>query len=461
MENKNILETKIKNLSDKKKLEFLEKHLITDEVFKQKFTEYFCLREKVKTTYKTEDLKSITQKIFKVFDGVDVEIYIDDMRCNYDGYYGYYEENISDELCEDLFLEIEKELSQYLEEKDFYQIFFVLLATSKAIDLEPDIEDNFGLIYDYDEILREYFSFLVNKYSDNLKETDLTIEYKKELIYFLLDNSSSKDELKRFEALFDELINSEEIAKILTSRVLDFHIDIQLRILDLLKDDKVYIKTAKNFYKDDYNIAIKLLKKLSAKSIYDEYELIAKECFEKSPSYFISEIFNVIKYDKSPQFYLELLKYKVLNEYDLKNYIACKKYLNKKELISLQNTISKNHNKDYYIEILDYEKNYDDILKLAKNGKYNISKTLKPIKDIFPKECFEIIKEECNRLLNSISRNRETYIEICNLLKLMIDIDTVKSEIDLYIKIELINRKPRLPALKDELMKAELLGVNK
>lgn len=457
MENKNTLETKIKNLSDEKKLEFLEELLVTDEVFKQKFVEYFSLQEKVKTTYKTKDLKNISQKIFKVFDSVDVEIYVDDIRCNHSGYYGYYEESIADELCEDLFLEIEKEIAQCLKQKDFYQIFFLLLATSKAIDLEPDIEDNFGLIYDYDDMLREYFSFLVNKYSDNLKETDLTIEYKKELVYLLLDNSSSKDELKRFEVLFDELINSEEIAKMLISRVLDFHIEIQLRILDLLKDDKLYIKTAKNFYKKDYNIAIKLLKKLSVKSIYDEYELIAKECFEKSPSYFISEIFDVIKYDKSPQFYLELLKYKVLNENNLKNYITYKKYLNEKELISLQNTISRNHNQDYYIKILEYEKKYDDILKLAKSGEYNISKVLKPIKNIFPKECFEIIIKKCNKLLNSVDRNRETYIEICDLLKLMIDIDIVKNEINLYIKTQLINRKPRLPALKDELMKAGLL----
>ena len=56
-----------------------------------------------------------------------------------------------------------------------------------------------------------------------------------------------------------------------------------------------------------------------------------------------------------------------------------------------------------------------------------------------------------------MDRNRKTYSKICDSLKIMAKVPAVKNDIDLYIKTTLINRKPKLPALKDELSKAGLI----
>ncbi len=452
------LDTKIKNLTDKQKLNFLDELLANDDNVKEKLINHFALEEKISKIYKEKDLNSVAEEIFEVFNGVDLELYIEGMGCNHSGYYGgYYEEDISNELCEDLFIEIEKEIKKYLDQNDFYQVLFVLVASYKAIELGPSIDDNFGLIYDYEEILHEYHSYLISKYSDKLYKIELCFEDKIKLINFLLDNTSSNEELKRFEIVFDIFIKTEDIANFVTSRILEFHIDIQLKILNLLGDDEKYIQSAKKFYKEDNGVSKKLLEKLNKLSLYKEYENIAKECFEKYPQFFIKDVFEVITYDKSPEFYLQLLKYKVLNERDLKNYIAYKKYINENELKKLQDEICNKHDQNYCIKILEYEKKFETILELAKNYRHDLGKYINPIKKYFPKECLEIIIQECNSLMTSFKRNRDTYKNICDLLNIMIDVDIVKDQIELYIKTTLINRKPNLPALKDELMKAGLI----
>ncbi|MEA2017518.1 MAG: hypothetical protein U9N59_03635 [Campylobacterota bacterium] len=448
----------MQNISDKAKLEYLNNLLETDLNFKIEFFKYFNLQEKVATSYKNNDLKTITEEIYEVLNDANLELYISDCRCGHGGYYDYYEEDISDELCEDLFLETVKEIDGDIKKGDFYQALFVLVAIGKAIDLKPSVDDEYGLIYDYDEILSMYHYDLISKYTAKLKEANLSLEDSKEFILFLLDNSTTSDELEKFEELFSLLITSKDMVLFVSPNISAFHINMQLKILNLLEDDQAYIDTAKQFYKENNNIAHKLLKKLNEVSIYQEYEVIAKECFEKNDSCFVSEIFQVITYDKSKVFYLELLRYKVLNHHNIDEYILYKKYLDEKEIITLQDKLCSGWSYDYCIKILEYEKRYDKILHLAQSEKsININTVLKPIKFIYPKECLEIIIDNCNRLMNDFGKNRDRYNKICNLLIIMVKVPNVKNDIDVYIKTTLTNRKPKLPALIDELTKARLI----
>jgi hypothetical protein len=449
-----MVDKKIKNISDKEKLDYLNELLNSDEEFKSKFIKYFEVKEKMEEIYKNEDLKSLVNEIYDLLNGADVELYTEDCR---GGYYDYYEDDISNELCEDLFLEIEKQIKNHLQQNEFYQALFILCAIGKAIDLSPTIDDEYCLIYDYEEVLSEYHFYLITQYIDIIKKSDISFENKKELILFLVDNSNDSDELKNFERLLDILIADKQMAIFLTPYIPKFHINIQLKILNLLEDDKVYIDTARQFYKKDKLVAKKLLEKLYLISTYEEYEEIAKECFNKDNNYFVSDIFKVITYEKSKKFYLKLLAYKVLNHQNLKEYIKYKKYIDEKEIKNIQNKLCNNWRYEYCIKVLKYEKKYDKILHLAQSKNYiDLNIVLTPIKNHYPKECLKIIIDKCNELLNGFGKNRDRYKQMCNLLLIMVKVSTVKDDIDLYIKT-IVNRKPRLPALIDELSKARLI----
>lgn len=445
------------NITDKEKLNYLNQLLENDIEFKIKFLRYFELKDKIKNDYKDNDLDTIIQEIFELFNDVDLEMYMPD--CSYhSGYYDYYEDAISEQLCEDLFVEIVKELNSYFKDKNYSQALFLLVAIGKAIDLEPTVDDEYGLIYDYCEILSDYYHTLISSFRDKLKESDISIDQSKELIEFLLYNHINTNELVKFASIFYLIISTKDIALYFAPNITKFHIDIQLKILDLLDDDKAYINTAKQFYKENRNIAHKLLDKLNEVSTYEEYEKIAKECFEKDNSDFASKVIQNITYEKSKDFYLELLRYKVLHHRNIKEYKLYKQYLDEDEIVELQNRLCNDYRYDYCIEILSYEKRYDDILKLAQNEKnIDLHTVLNPIKLIYPDECFDIIKNKCDEIMNSFGRNRNSYNQICHYLMIISKVQDIKNKVDLYIKNNFLNRKPALPALKDELKKAGLI----
>jgi hypothetical protein len=443
-------------IDDEEKLKYFNELLDKDKKVKEEFIKYLKLQEKVKTTYKNEDLNTLSQEYFNIFNDANLELYMPDCNCH--GYYDYYEGDISDELLDDIFLEIVKEIDRYIKTNDFYQILFILVAIDKAIDLEPSVDDEYGLIYDYNEILRYYHHALISKYIDNLKNTTLSLDDRKKFLIFLLENNSTSNNLITFEHLLYFLIDSDDIATFIHPHIERFHINIKLHILNLLRKDTTYIEVAKKFYKDDRNIAIKLLRKIHEVSTYEEYEIIAKECFNSNASSFVSEIFEIIKYDKSKKFYLELLKYKVLNHNNLDEYILYKPYLNEIEIENLQAQLCHNCYYEYCIKVLEYEKKYDKILKLAQtNDNISLLSVLTPIKYHYSDECFEIIKNRCNELMESMGRNRNTYNTIANLLIIMKKVEAVQTKMEIYIKTTFLDRKPRLPALKDELTKAGLI----
>jgi hypothetical protein len=447
----------MKEISDKDKLAYINHLLEVNQAFKIEFLNHLNFQKKVETTYKNKNLDSLVDEIFDSFNKVDLELYLGDCHCQHGGYYDDYENDISEELVEDLFIEVVKKIDGFIKKSDFYGALFILVAVGKAIDLKPTLDDDYGLIYDYHDLLSEHHSFLVSKFIDKLKDTNISLETRKQFVSFLIENSDEPDELKVFEYLFDMLLTTTEMGVFASSFIGKFHINVQLKILNLLEDDEGYINTAKQFYKENTNIAEKLLQKLNEISAYNDYENIAKECFLKNASYFVTEIFNVITYDKSKDFYLEVLKYKVLNHCNLDEYILYKKYLNETQIDDLQNMILKSHRQEYCIKVLEYEKKYESILNIAKQERYDLKMVLEPIKFHFPKECFDIVVKNCNQAMNSYDRNRNTYIKICGFLNIMAKVPTVKNDIELYIKTTLINRKPNLPALKDELIKAKLL----
>ena len=435
--------------TDKDKLDFINELLQTDKEFYAKFVKYFEVKNIVSDAYKMDTLEKLSNKIFILFDDVDVE---PECYCGYE----YYEEYDND-LIEDLFIELEKQINNNIRKNDFYGCVFILVAIYKAIDRKPVISDEYGLIYDYQEMLFDYLSYLTNKII-NKNLSSLQLDVKKRIILLLSDNLDAK-ELIFFESVLDVLIDSHEMAIFALDYISCFYITIQLKIWDLLDNDEVFIKNAKNFYTKDKRVALMLLEKLKDKDLYDDFETISKQLFSTDPHYFVESILDGIVYEKSENFYIDLLSFRAIKKSSLDNYRVLKKYLDNSRLTSFYLDVKKK-NIYFYIQILKFEKMYSSLLELAyeyKDNEYiDIDKIIKPIKSFYPKESLEIIKFRCNKLMVSLDRNRKTYTVIVSLLKIVLKEKEIEAELKSYI-FSLYNHKPNLPALRDEFNKANLV----
>jgi len=434
-------------VTDKEKLDFLNELLETDKNFYAKFVKHFEVKNKVSNAYKTNSLEKLADEIFALFNNLDV-----DVECYCD-----YSEEYDNVFIEDLFIELEKQINNNIRKDEFYEGVFILVAIYKAIYREPILNDEYGVIYDYQDMLFEYLYYLSNKVV-NKSLFSLQNDIKKKTI-LLLSQNLNVEQLKFFENILNVLIDSKEMAVFTIDYIECFYITIQLKILDLLDNDELFIKSAKQFYLNDNKVASMLLRKLKTKALYDDFETISKQLFSTESYYFVDDILDGITYEKSKDFYIEVLIFRSIKKSSFDNYKMLKKYLDKEHLNSYYLMVKK-ENVYLYIQILKFEKMYSSMLELAyefkDNGYIEIDKIIKPIKSFYPKELLEIIKFRCDKLMSGYDRNRKTYITIVSLLKLVLEEKEIETDLKSYI-LTLYNHKPNLPALKDEFRKAQLI----
>ena len=114
------------------------------------------------------------------------------------------------------------------------------------------------------------------------------------------------------------------------------------------------------------------------------------------------------------------------------------------------------------IDILKTEKRFEEILSIAKEIKYgdyrdDFIPAIDAIKNIYPKEVLEIVKNYCSEALNYPGRDRATYQHLVKVLSKVINEPEIGPSLKEYIYNNLYNHKPRLPALRDELKKRKLI----
>ncbi|OQA62922.1 MAG: hypothetical protein BWY38_03235 [Ignavibacteria bacterium ADurb.Bin266] len=175
----------------------------------------------------------------------------------------------------------------------------------------------------------------------------------------------------------------------------------------------------------------------------------------KWPDTFSLYLVDNLDKESEKELYVKALMYYTNKSRSSEYYLILRTYLTEEERIAFVDKQKNGYDLKFYVDMLKIEKRYADILEIAKNENTyytNYLYVLNPIVNIYPDECFEIIKKECNAAMSSPKRNRNTYERITDLLNVMLKIISKQNEALLYIKA-LYNYKPNLPALKDELRK--------
>ena len=250
------MKNNIFNASDSDKLEYFDKLLQSDSTLQEKFKQYLQIKKSINISITDDTLEEDIDNIFEVLDGIDLSIYTD--SCN--SYY-HYEFDVSEELLDSLFDEYEKKINIAISMGNYYQSLFIVLAIYKAIQKNPSVDDEYGIIYDYQDLLLDYLANLYVKKFEKLHDTQ--IDERKKILTLFIDNIDEKDGHKYFSDLYQYLIDSSEIAEYVIENINLFYIETQLHILHLLDDEEHYLYVAKQFYKENYFVARLLLQKLS------------------------------------------------------------------------------------------------------------------------------------------------------------------------------------------------------
>jgi len=127
-------------LTDKQKLQFLEKLLKENPQIQKEFEKYKDIIENAKKI-NDYDFERLVENIFYQIEGIDTEDFIS-FECYYD-YDGMY-----DEVLEDIMGSFRLKAFEILENQTVYDTIFYLLAISEALLKEPNIADDMYILGD-------------------------------------------------------------------------------------------------------------------------------------------------------------------------------------------------------------------------------------------------------------------------------------------------------------------------
>ncbi len=350
-------------------------------------------------------------------------------------------------------------LNQLLEKDSNLQQQFLEFIKGRTVDeiIGVDIEDIRTRIY-LDLAVYYFVSVYPRKFSAQLDKMVLSVESKKMLIELLFKRHKLMGyNLNHFQPFIISLVDEREIAEYLLeileeNSLYSVHLAlVLLQIATLLKDDRLFLKVANEFYLEDEEVGHQLLNRHKTKQDKAEFANVAGMLLEKNGKKYSLYIIENLDKEDYKTVYVKALKSYVGIEYSMKHYKILREYLSQSERLEFIDKFKNGYSTSvaFYIDVLELKKEYASILDFARTSDiYELPKVLKPIASIYSDEVFEIIQKNCDKLVKE--RGRSSYARASKLLSLMLGVKEKEEALKLYVN-KLYNHKPVLPALRDEL----------
>lgn len=462
------------NADTQKKLDFLKQILDKDTDLQSQFSEFVSKLDDEPANISLVDIETVKEEVFDALTSID----FNDIFESHDPYsYGYYDDEgyideAYDAITEELGNFTDKAVS-FLKKGNLTDGLRILTGMYEGIQNLPEIDDCdydiFGDSYD-----REVFEQLKNEFKKafDIFETTIKSEQQaKEAVDLLFSRYTLKQgvevgkeneiffyDLKVFERVLIALIINQQMADYVQEQIKKNNLGkspsiayVMMKIAETSGDEKRWIENAEKYAEFEPTLARQLMEKYKKNNKSDDFNRMAEMAFKKWPDVFALCLIENLDKESKKTLYVKALKQYVPQKRSKTHYLMLREYISPEERIKFVDKQKDNYDMRFYINLLEIEKRYEDILHIAKtkdNYYFDYTYVLAPIVNIYPDECIEIIKKVCNRAMTSSKRKRSTYEYIANLLNVMLMIKTKQIEALEYIKT-LYNHKPNLPALKD------------
>jgi len=470
-----------------KKLKFLKQLLDRDVNLQQQFIEF--------TKDVSENLDNIVgEKINVVKDQIHNELSSLDFdnienEYEYNDYGDYWDDEglyrYAEEMIQEVFTPYINQTANYLKKGNLLDGIRITLGIYEGAQNLPELDNDDYCLFDGEynatvqHILKDTINNIALEMNEIVKSDEAVLQiidliFERVKIYDVENDYGEEDDdeeerifydIKDFEKLFQSLVINKTTANYLHGQIQKNKLEdynasyIILNIAEILNDEILWINTAETFSINDNEIARRLIEKYKSKKMEKDFNRIAKMAFHSWPNNFDLYLIDNLDKEQEKSLYVDALKNYVKDKNKIKYYQTLRDYLADGEKVRFVDDFKDSYNHVFYVQLLETEKRYKEILDCAEQnkGSYDFDKLIIPILNIYPSECFTLIVNKNIAALNSYKRNRKTYQSMIKTLRLLKQITSKKEESVLFLN-KLYNHKPNLPALKDEMRLANLVG---
>jgi hypothetical protein len=377
---------------------------------------------------------------------------------------------LAEEEAEEVFEPYATKFKDNLLHANFYDIAANISMLMHGI-LKADINDPYNNLGDpaNDYFIDAIHKVIMDKHIEFQRRKFHAEDYAYGFELILLTNQWYPDKDDFMEAVAPFLIhtvNDHETASIIWSLVNAYGISLKKtpallnHITKKLGNEKLWLENMEETFLEDYKTSELLMDYYFKhnQALFEEKAIMFADSF---PHYSTDYLIDKIK--KGTKFHIDLLKKKAGSGSDLRFYNELKKYLDRAALAQFILSLNDSNTK---AKLFGIEKMYDELGNLIrkemnKDFGYNFfdfAKSVKPFFEAKPDLAFELISLKISHLMR-YGRNRNSYNQIAGLLRESLNINEKKNNVTDIVNTLYYQQKPPLPALKDELRKAGLIGL--
>lgn len=228
--------------------------------------------------------------------------------------------------------------------------------------------------------------------------------------------------------------------------------NLYLYLADLTQNEDLKIKILEDFASQSTPLAQQLLDYYFKNELLADFYRVARQSFNIFPNQMDKFLLEKITPEQDLAFYLEVLYYFTKERSNIDGYKELKKYWTAKEKNAF---IDDNRlNASFYVQMLEVEKRFEDILKVVKTNKdtWGFDKLTLPILNIYPQEMLNIYFQRAYRAMGPGAQDRKKYRQVAKDLKPILQITQLQEKRTVLIK-QLKNKYRHLPAFQDEMNK--------
>lgn len=463
-----------------KKLSFLKQLLDKDKNLQSQFISFIYLKSQKLDNISDVNIDQIRKEIFSKLSDLDFDELLEG-DYDYEGYDGGGDElyDQASDLIKAVIDKFSNKAREFIKKGNIIDGMRIILGMYEGSQDLPDLDNDDYNIFDgsyndtVHDILRDYITELSNEIEQTVKNDETTISAVNlvfsRLNYYKNQYKAGNNEYgekigyypEDLDKIFLALSNNQKTANHLYKLIIDNDLDclalahVILKTAELTKNETFWLETSERFAGSDYEVAQKLLDKYKFLKKDDDFARVAKMAFEIWSDKFDLYIVNNLNKKSHKELYISVLSHYTINKQSLDHYNELREYFSAAQIKTFIRKISQGYDKLFYVHVLEREGFYSEILKCVEDNKdaHYFEQLIESIINIYPEECFSIIKEKCQYVVLN-SKGRKYYQYMIVWLKIMKNITIKKNESAQYI-LELHNS--RLTALKDELERSGLL----
>ncbi len=431
---------------------------------------------------KTTD--KVNKKLSKISD-LDADDYHSSQSRGYGrgysrGYYDYDDEGdgLSDwiiEKIEIIFEPFVKDAKEHIQNGNIVAATEILIGMYEGclgLEFDSDIDDYMD--GDFEIVALEEFTGMLESLDDAMQSAILQEDSIKTSILLILDRwkkrSDYADTVSLFEDYFKNLSHQPEMAHWLIKELKERKLTLELISLTLtnaetIKDDVLWIESAESVAAENHVVMQLLLEKYSALNRQTEFHKAAKKAFKFEHNNFVPYLKTKVSADFDSELYVDVFIKSATQDSSLEDFMTVRPLLSKKREADFMDYCQKNK-VNLYIEILNHESRFDEILTLIEESikshststysfynSFDIPKAISYIIEKFPDDVFDIVQLQTENALKKMNMDRKGYAHACAHLRPLKKLPkSHQSDFRTYLN-SLRDRFRGRPAFVDELSK--------